>query len=148
MAVRAGNVKGISNLGSYRGGEKAVVLQVSFDLLNTASTGGTDTITLGNSAGYDQGVANTTQTLAQMIATRVRGSGGAFTIVSATPYVPGYQAGLPLYATGPVVSGGNVTSIAIQTLLTGGSGQNTTSAGWDSAASILVVGSFANQGGA
>jgi hypothetical protein len=146
MAVRAGNVKGINILGEYRGGEKAVALQVSFDLINTASTGGTDTITLGNSAGYDQGVANTTQTLAQMIANRLRGSGGAFTLVAAAPYVPGYQAGSPLYATGPVVSGGNVTSIAIQTALTGGSGQSTTSAGWDSAASILVVGSFANQG--
>jgi hypothetical protein len=146
MAVRTANVKGISVLGSYRGGEKAVALQVSFDLLATASTGGTDTITLGNNAGYDQGVANTTQSLAQMIANRLRGAGGAFTLVAAAGYVPGYQAGLPLFATGPVVSGGNVTSIAIQTALTGGSAQSTTSAGWDSAASILVVGSFANAG--
>jgi hypothetical protein len=146
MAVRAGNVKGINILGEYRGGEKAVALQVSFDLLNTASTGGTDTITLGNNAGYDQGVANTTQSLAAMIQNRLRGAGGTFTLAAAAPYIQGYQAGSPLYATGPVVSGGNVTSIAIQTALSGGSGQSTTSAGWDSAASIIVVGSFANQG--
>lgn len=136
MGVKNGNVKGIDLLAAPQGMNKGAVFLVTYDLLNTASTGGTDTITLGG-GGYDQGVA-TTQTLAQMIAARVR-DGGTCTIDWVGQGVaPGYQAGNPLYTTGATLSTGNVTSIAIQTAASGGSGQSTTSAGWDSAATLIV----------
>lgn len=136
MAVKNGNVKGIDLLAAPRGMNNGAVVQVSFDLLNTASTGGTDTITLGG-AGYHQGVA-TTLTLAQMIAAEVRDGGTCTIDWVGQGVVPGLQAGNALYTTGATLSSGNVTSIALQTAPSGGSGVSTTSASWDAAGSLVV----------
>jgi len=145
MANYIGNVKGINLINGFRGGEKEAVFLITFDLINQSQTGGTDTIQLGG-GGYLKGVA-TTQTLAAMIAAQVRGAGGTFTIDWAgSPAVPGYQAGNPIYPQSAAVSGSNVGSIKTYTTPSGATGQNTTSAGWDSAAGIVVGGHFANAG--
>jgi hypothetical protein len=142
MATRNGNVKGIDivfapgGMGTPTG---VCVAVVSFDLLAQAFTGGSDTIQLGG-GGYDQGVA-TTQTLAQMIAARVR-DGGTCTllgVIGCGVGRPGYQAGTPLWAQAAAVSGGNVASLTLNTLPTGGSSQTTTNANWDAAATVAVA---------
>lgn len=143
MANYFGNVKGIDLLSSPRGADEGAVFVVTFDLLAQAQVGGTDTIQLGG-GGDDQEVAGT-QTLAQMIQNRFRSAGGAFTIdwVGGNAF-PGLQAGNKLYAQSAATSGGNVTGLKIYNAPSGGAGQNTTSAAWDSAVAIVVGGHFAN----
>jgi len=136
MTAKNGNVKGIDLLSAPRGLNEGALFLVTFDLLNTASTGGTDTISLGG-GGYDQGVA-TTQTLAQMIAARVRDGGTCTIDWVGQGNFPGYQAGNALYTTGATLSTGNITGIALQNAASGGSGVSTTSAGWDAAGSVIV----------
>jgi hypothetical protein len=145
MTVKLANIKGIDILGTPRGGDKGMVLAVAFDLAALAQTGGTDTITLGG-GGTLNGVTNTL-TLAQIIAAQLRSAQGAFTIdwVGGV-YMPGYQAGNPLYPGGSVAtSGGNVTGITVVTAPGGSTGQNTTSATWDAAMNVVIGGHFASD---
>jgi hypothetical protein len=145
MTVKNANIKAIDILGTPRGGDKGMVLAVSFDLAALAQTGGTDTITLGG-GGQLNGNTNTA-TLATLIANALRSAMGAFTIdwVGGV-YMPGYQAGNPLYPGGTIAtSGGNVTGITVVTTPGGSTGQNTTSATWDAAMSIVLGGHFATD---
>jgi hypothetical protein len=136
MGTKNGNVKGIDLLSAPRGLNNGAVFLITFDLLNTATTGGTDTIQLGG-AGDDQEVAST-QTLAQMIAARVRDGGTCTLDWVGQGNFPGYQAGAALYTTGATLSTDNITGIALQNAASGGSAVSTTSAGWDAAGSVVV----------
>lgn len=141
MATRAGNIKGIKFLEEPLGSEKGGVALVTFDLVNTVFTGGADTITLGG-AGTDQGVA-TTLTLAQMIQNRRRdGKTVTITGVAAASVFPGSQTaatnGPSIFVQAAAQSGGNVTSMTLNTATTAGSAVTTTAAAWDRAAGIAV----------
>ena len=136
MAARAANVKGVKFDDGPAGSNNGGVAYISFDLLNQAYTGGTDTITLGG-GGYDNGTA-TTNTLVQILQNRRR-DGKTIVLLSAGGQVEnGYQGALSLCPQAAAVSGSNVASITLNTAPTGGSSQTTSSANWDRAAMISV----------
>lgn len=143
MATRAANMKGITFLWEYIGSVYGGIALVTFDLIGVPFTGGSDTITLGG-GGYDDEVA-TTNTLAVTMQNRRR-DGKTVTITSVCSVGPqvGYQAaassnGPLLYVQGATLSGGNVTSITLNTAYTGGSAVTTVSTGyWDRPAGIVV----------
>lgn len=140
MATRAGNIKDIVFHEGQLGSEKGGYAVVSFDLVNTVFTGGSDTITLGG-GGTDEG-ASTSLTLAQIMQNRLR-NGKTVTLLGTLggPF-PGAQAaatnGPNIFPQGQTVSSGNITSITLNTAYTGGSAVTTTAAAWDRAASIIV----------
>ena len=140
MTARAANVKGIKFLEEPRGANRQGVALVSFDLVNTPYTGGTDTVTLGG-AGTENGVA-TTATLATMLQNRRRdGRTVTITQVMGGP-APGRQLaatnGPDIYVQAATVSAGNLASITLNSAATGGSAVTTTTAAWDAAATVLV----------
>jgi hypothetical protein len=142
MATRAANVKGIVVLWEYVASAQGGVALVTFDLVGVPFTGGSDTITLGG-AGYDEEVAST-DTLAVMMQKRRR-DGKTVTITSVASVGPqaGYQAaatnGPLLYVQSATLSGGNITSITLNTAYTGGSAVTTTTAYWDRPAAVLLT---------
>ena len=133
MTARAANVKGIKFLEEPRGANRQGVALVSFDLVNTPYTGGTDTVTLGGA---------TTATLATMLQNRRRdGRTVTITQVMGGP-APGRQLaatnGPDIYVQAATVSAGNLASITLNSAATGGSAVTTTTAAWDAAATVLV----------
>ncbi len=137
MAVKAGNVQGINFLTEFAGSEKGGVAIVTFDLIATALTGSTDTVTLGG-AGQDDRIA-TTSTLQQIMQNRRR-DGKTVTITGVAGCVaPGYQGATVIYPQAAVVAGGNVTSITLNNAATGGAVVNTTVASWDRPAVIALT---------
>lgn len=139
MATRAGNVKGIKFMESPRGDNKEGIAVITFDLLATAFTGGTDTITLGG-AGTENGVA-TTATVATMLQNRRR-DGRTVTLGQVMGGWAGRQAaatnGPDFFVQAPAISSGNITSITLNSAATGGSNVTTTTAAWDAAAAVIV----------
>jgi len=139
MTTRPANVKSIEFLSSPRGDDHEAILLVSFDLLASAFTGGSDTITLGG-AGYENEVA-TTSTLATMIANRRR-DGRTWTLGQVMGAWCGRQAsatnGPDFWAQSAAVSAGNITSIVLMSASTGGSNVTTTTGMWDAACVLLV----------
>jgi hypothetical protein len=136
MSAKAGNVKGIQWYDGPYGSNNGGVAWVSFDLINTASTGGTDTVTLGGT-GYDDGVA-TTSTLAVIMQNRRR-DGKTVTLTSVGAAIAqGLQAGVGLFPQAGTIGGGNITGITLNTAATGGASVSSTSAGWDRAAMLAI----------
>lgn len=141
MTTRSANVKGIDFLAEPLGSDKGGVAIVTFDLLSTAYTGGSDTIQIGG-GGYDGEVA-TTSTLATIMSNRRR-DGKTVTLTGAGGTVaPGAQAaatnGPTIYAQAAAVSSGNIISITLQNAATSGSNVTTTTAAWDRALQIAVT---------
>jgi len=141
MTVRAGNVKGIKFIEEPRGANRQGTALISFDLVNTPYTGGSDTITLGG-GGTENEVA-TTATVATMLQNRRR-DGRTVTIsqVMGGP-APGRQLaaslnGPDLYVQGAALSSGNITGITLNTAAIGGSAVTTVTSAWDAAATVLV----------
>jgi hypothetical protein len=144
MTVRAANVKGITFLYEALGSALGGIALVTFDLVGVPYTGGSDTITLGG-GGYDDEVA-TTNTLATIMSLRRRdGKTVTLTGVGAVGPQVGYQLaasanGPLLYVQAATLSGGNVTSITLNTAYTGGSSVTTVSTSyWDRPAGIVVT---------
>jgi hypothetical protein len=137
MATIFANIKGVTALAVPRTLQGGGVAIVSFDLAGTAQAGGgTDTIQLGG-GGSTQGVP-TTQTLAEIIAARVRNN-KAVTLTSAMgPVQPGYQGGIALYPQAPSVDGGNAIGIGLYTLPIAGAPQSSPAGTWDAAAVIAI----------
>jgi hypothetical protein len=143
MAAKTGNIKGIQFFDGPYGSGNGGVAWVSFDLLATGSTGGTDTITLGG-GGYDDGVA-TTSTLAVVMQNRRR-DGKTITLTAVGGAIAnGLQAGTVLSPQAGSVSTGNITGITLNSAATGGSSATSTTAGWDRAAMVAV--SYVAAGG-
>lgn len=140
MTTRNGNIKGIKFLESPRGPDHEGLLIVTFDLLFTAFTGGTDTIQLGG-GGTENGQP-TVLTLAQMIANRRR-DGRTWTLGQIIGASPGRQLsatnGPDFWAQSAVLSGGNITSIVLMSAPTGGSNITTTIAAWDAACELQLT---------
>jgi hypothetical protein len=136
MTARAANVKGITfNDGPY-GSNNGGVAFVSFDLIATASTGGSDTLTLGGT-GQDDGVT-TTNSLAVIMQNRRR-DGKTVTLVAVGGCVAnGLQAGTALFPQAGTIGSGSITGVTLNTAATAGSSASSTSAGWDRAAMIAV----------
>lgn len=142
MATRQANLKGVKFLEEPLGSEKGGVALITFDLLNTVFTGGSDTISIGG-GGTDAGVT-TSSTLAVLMQNRRRdGKTVTITGVAAASVFPGSQAaatnGPLIYCQAAATSGGNVTSITLKTATTGGSDVTTTAASWDRAAGIALT---------
>ena len=139
MAAQTGNVKGIKFLESPRGDNKEGLALVTFDLLATAFTGGTDTITLGG-GGTENGVS-TSATLAAMIQNRRR-DGRTVTLGQVMGGWAGRQAaatnGPDFYVQSAAISSGNIASAVLKSAATGGSNVTTTTAAWDIPATIIV----------
>lgn len=140
MAAKSANVGGIVFHDGPSGSNNGGVAFVSFDLINTASTGGTDTVTLGG-GGQDDRVT-TTSTLAVIMQNRRR-DGKTVTLTGVGGCVSqGYQtiSGVetPIYPQSGSVSSGNITGITLNTAATGGSSQSTTTSGWDREATIAI----------
>lgn len=136
MAAKAANVKGIQFHDGPAGSNNGGVAWVSFDLLATASTGGTDTVSLGG-AGYDNGTA-TTDSLATILQKRRR-DGKTLTLTAVGAQLePGLQAGVKLCPQAGTIGSGSITGVTLNTAATGGSSQSSTSANWDGAAMIAV----------
>jgi hypothetical protein len=136
MAARAGNVKGIMFNDGPLGSEKGGVAWVAFDLIATASTGGSDTITLGGT-GQDDGVTST-DSLATMMQKRRR-DGKTVTLVAVGGCMePGQQGSTLLYPQAGTIGSGSITGITLNTAATGGSSASSTSATWDRAGMISV----------
>ena len=139
MAVRNANVKGVKFIESPRGDNKQGIAVVTFDLIATAFTGGSDTITLGG-GGTENGVS-TSLTLAQMLQNRRR-DGRTVTLGQVMGGWAGRQAGSTngpdFYVQNAAISTGNVASATLQSAATGGSNVTTTTSPWDVAATIIV----------
>lgn len=138
MAARAANIQGIKfddgPAGSNWGGKATV----TFDLIGTAYTGGTDTVTLGG-GGYDERVATTLSLAAIMQARRRDGKTIVLTGVGGCQE-PGYQGAVVLAPQAAALSGTtNVVSITLNTLPSGGASSTSTSANWDRCAAIEVT---------
>jgi hypothetical protein len=137
MAAKSANVKGIAFTDGPYGANNGGIAVVSFDLINTASIGGTDTVTLGG-GGYDDGVA-TTLTLQQIMQNRRR-DGKTVTITAVGgSLAQGLQAGVALFPQAGTIAGGNITSITLNTAAVAGASASSTSAGWDRAAMMNVA---------
>lgn len=136
MSVRNANVKGVQFYDGPAGSLNGGVAWVSFDLIGTASTGGSDTIQLGG-GGYDDGNA-TTSNLVTIMQNRRRDGKTIVLLWAGGQVEQGFQGGVALCPQGAAVSGSNIISITINTAPTGGSSQSTTSATWDRAAMIAV----------
>ena len=141
MTVRAANVKGIKFMEEPRGANRQGTVLVTFDLINTPYTGGSDCITLGG-GGTENGVA-TTLTLAQMIQNRRR-DGRTVTLTQAMGGpAPGRQLaasanGPDLYTQTVGITSNNVTGVTLLSAGTGGSAVTTTTGAWDAAATVVV----------
>lgn len=139
MATKQANIKGIVFLSEPLGTTLGGAALVTFDLVGTAYTGGSDTLQIGG-GGTDQGVT-TSSTLAVLMQNRRR-DGKTVTIVAAQPGpAPGSQAaatnGPTLYPQSVSASGGNVT-LNLFSAYSSGSAVTTTTAAWDRAGSIMV----------
>ena len=139
MATKYANIKSVTFNDGHLGPEHGGVAFISFDMLATATTGGTDTVQLGG-GGYDEGVA-TTSTLAALLKAR-RQDGKTVTIFDAMPgRFTGSQAaatnGPEIFLQTVAASGGNVTAV-LKTAYTAGSDVSTTVAAWDRACGITV----------
>lgn len=140
MATRNANVKGIDFLYEPAGSALEGLAIVTFDLGQTAYTGGSDTIQIGG-GGTENGVT-TTATLATMIQNRRR-DGKTVTLYGVFAGPPGRQAaatnGPLLYVQSAAVSTGNIASIVLFSAITSGSAITTAAAYFDAAAAIFVL---------
>lgn len=138
MALQPANVKGVKFMESPRGDNKQGIAVVTFDV-PTAYTGASDTIQLGGT-GFENGVATTT-TLAVMLQNRRR-DGRTVTLGQVMGGWAGRQAaatnGPDFYVQSAAISAGNVNAAVLKSAATGGSAVNTTTAVWDSPATIIL----------
>lgn len=136
MAARSANVQGVNFFDGPLGSEKGGVAWISFNLINLASTGGSDTISLGG-GGYDGG-ASSTDSLATMLQKRRR-DGKTVTLTAVGGCVsPGAQGSTLLYPQSGTIGSGNITGITLNTAATGGSSASSTTSTWDRDAMIAV----------
>ncbi len=143
MTVRQADIKGIKFLEEPDGAGKGGVAMVTFDLHGVAYTASADTVKIGT-AGWENGVVNTS-TLATIMQNRRR-DGKTITITgcSAASVAPGYQAaatnGPLLYGRLLAVSGGDLQSMTIfDTPLTGGSECTCAASAWERPMSVIVT---------